>query len=126
MRSYEGLFIFAPEATTDVRKNQLKNLDDLVAKFKGKVIQKTEWGKKPLGYPVKKFREGYIVVVDYQLDSLKQSEFRNLLLLQEDILKFMITTKASEKKSEKKPEEPSKTVRPSNPTNSGSHTVSTR
>ena len=126
MRLYEGLFIFAPEATADTRKNQLKNLDDLVAKFKGKVVQKTELGKKTLGYTVKKFREGYVVVVDYQMESLKQGEFRKTLQLQDDIVKFMIITKVEEKKVVKKAEEPAKTTVKASTPPSGSHPVSTR
>ena len=118
MKLYEGLFVFPPEATTDARKTQLKNVEDLIAKLKGKVIQKAEWGKKPLGYAVKKFREGHVVIMDYQMDSLKQTEFRNALQLQDDLVKFMITvkdTKAEKKKSENASKAAAKTVAPSVP-----------
>ena len=93
MKVYEGFFVFAPEATTDARKNQIKMIEDLVAKFKGKVVQKVEWGKRPLGYPVKKFREGYIIIVDFQLESVKEPELSRAIRLQEEVLKFMITAK---------------------------------
>ena len=101
MTSYEGVFIFPPEAAGDTRKAQLKNLDELIGKFQGSVIQKNEWGKRPLGYPIRKIREGYFVVVEFGMPPSQATEFRKLLELQEDILKYMITVK-KENKPEKK------------------------
>ena len=93
MRSYEGMFIFPPESAPESGKKQLKNLEDLISKFQGSIVEKIDGGKKPLGYPVKKFKEGYFILLDFQLDSLKMMELRNALTLQEDLLKFMITLK---------------------------------
>ena len=93
MKSYEGFFVFPPESTPEVRKQQLKNLDDLIAKHKGQVAQKTEWGKKPLGYIIKKHQEGYGMIYDFQMDPAQATEFRKGLELQEDLIKFMVTVK---------------------------------
>ncbi len=101
MKSYEGVFIFPPEAAGDTRKAQLKNLDELIGKFQGSVVQKNEWGKRPLGYPIRKFREGYFVVAEFGMPTSQTTEFRKTLELQEDILKYMITVK-KESKPEKK------------------------
>ena len=101
MKSYEGVFIFPPESTGDARKAQLKSLDDIIAKFQGSVIQKNEWGKKFLGYPLKKFREGYVVVADFEMPTSQAVEFRKNLELQEDILKYMITVKTTVKPDKK-------------------------
>ena len=102
MKAYEGVFIFPPEAAGDGRKAQLKSLEDLIVKFQGAVIQKNEWGKRPLGYPLRKFREGYFVVADFEMPTSQAVEFRKSLELQEDIMKYMITIK-KEAKPEKKP-----------------------
>ncbi len=102
MKSYEAVFIFPPEVAADTRKAQLKNIDDIIAKFQGAVIQKNELGKRPLGYPLKKFREGYFVVVVFQMPTSQAGVFRKTIELQEDILKYMITVK-EEVKPEKKP-----------------------
>lgn len=106
MKSYEGLFIYPPEAAAEARKAQEKTLEELIKKFEGKILQKTEWGRKPLGYPLKKFREGHFVVLEFQLPPLKMNEFRKALELQTDLLKFMLTikqTKAPVKPVEKSP-----------------------
>ena len=93
MKSYEGLFFLTPEATIEIRKNQLKNIEAILEKFKGKITQTVEWGKRVFGYPVKKHKESHVMVLDFQLDPLKLAEVRATFLLQEDILKFMITVK---------------------------------
>ena len=93
MKTYEGMFILPPEAAPEVRKNQIKILEDLIKKFNGNVLQKIEAGKKPLGYPLRKFREGYMVVVDFEMAGPSAPELQKSLPLQEDILKFMITVK---------------------------------
>lgn len=93
MKSYEGVFIFPPEASAEARKMQFKNLEDLIAKYQGQMVQKMEWGKRALGYSLKKFQEGFLLIVDFQMDPAKTTEFRKNLQLQEDLLKFMITLK---------------------------------
>ncbi len=110
MKLYEGLFIFPPDSTPDVRKSQLKNLEDLIAKFKGQVQQKAEWGRKPLGYAIQKFRDGHFLVYDYQMDPAHATEFRKGLDLQEELIKYLIIVKPArvEKKPSSKPVKPAK------------------
>ncbi len=93
MKLYEGLFILSPDATPEVQKTQVDRVEECVKKFGGVVTEKLELGRKPLGYPLKKFREGALWGVNFQLDSIKANELRKALELQEDLLKYMITVK---------------------------------
>ena len=101
MKAYEGFFIFPPESNPDLRKTEIHQLEEGVKKFGGAVLQKIEAGKRPLGYPVRKFREGYVWIVDFQMDSLKAPEFRKALELQEGLLKYMVVVKKKVKPSKK-------------------------
>ena len=112
MKAYEGIFILPPESAADARKAQLKGMDDTLAKFQGSVIQKNEWGKRSLGYPLKKFREGYVVVVDFEMPTAQAGEFRKNLELQEDLLKYMITVKPAVKVDKKAASKPPAAVPP--------------
>src|SRR5438093_1187229 len=93
MKLYEGLFIFPPDAAADAQKSQVDRVEDCIKKFGGTVTEKIELGRRPFGYPLKKFREGNLWGVNFQLDSLKANELRKTLELQEDLLKYMITAK---------------------------------
>ena len=106
MKSYEGLFVFPPEATPDGRKTQIQNLEEAIRKYSGTVVQKVEWGKRPLGYPIRKFREGYFILLDFQMESLRATEFRKAIQLQEDFLNFMITVKTERKEAKKNAAKP--------------------
>lgn len=97
MKSYEGLFVFPPEATPDARKGQFEKLEGLIRKCGGSVAQKNEWGRKPLGYTVRKFREGHLVIWEIQLEGGKVGEFRKALELDEDVIKHMLTVKPERK-----------------------------
>lgn len=117
MRVYEGYFVLPPEAALDVRKNQIKTVEGLIEKFKGKVQQKTELGRRPLGYPLKKFKEGYAVVLDFELDPSQHEALGHALALQEEVVKFMVTRKETPgRKAATSPPSRERTVKKQNPT----------
>lgn len=101
MKLYEGVFIFPPEGTPENRKNQSKNLEDLFSRFQGEILHREEWGRRPLGYPVRKFKEGHFFTIDFRMNPHKTAEFQKALQLQEDLIKFMIVIKSH--RLEKKP-----------------------
>lgn len=105
MRLYEGVFIFSPDSGPDARKEELQELDNLVKKFNGIIAEKNDWGRKTLGYEIKKSREAYIVVLAFQMDPALVVEFKRSVQLESRILKATIILKelrASIKKSVKK------------------------
>ena len=91
MKKYEGLFIFPPEGTGEAHKDFSVEVTKWIEKFQGKVIQKTDMGKKRIGYPIKKYKEGKVLVVNFEMDPARMQEFRKDLELQEGLLKYMVT-----------------------------------
>ncbi len=112
MKSYEGIFVFPPTATPDERKAQDKAIDALIEKFKGKVNQRAEWGKRSLGYTIKRFREGLFSFVEFDMAPDGVSDFRKSLEVHPDVLKYMVTIKdpkigkVAPRKNAKKAEDP--------------------
>lgn len=93
MRTYEGLFIFPPESGPETRKEEAQALENHLKKFKAVVKERVEWGKRSLGYPLKKYKEGYVIVVEFTMGPEHAQEFRRTLELDERILKFMFTVR---------------------------------
>lgn len=98
MKKYDALVIFPPTVTGLDGKN---SFEELVKKNGGNIIHRTEMGKRFLGYPVKKSKEGYVVAFDFELLPDKMLELRRLLDLSEDILKYTIVIKEKNKAAAK-------------------------
>lgn len=93
MRTYEGIFVFPPTLSQDEKKGEEKKLEELIQRNEGKIVQKVDWGKRALGYRVKKFREGYLLYLDIQMKPARVIDFRKTVQLAPEIIKFMLTVK---------------------------------
>ena len=91
MSSYEGLFIIKPELKDEDAKNVFKVLNDLVAKNGGSVKKEEIWGKRPLAYPVKKFKEGHYYKLDFEAPGDIVPKLEGACKLNGDIIRTMIS-----------------------------------
>jgi|GEM_PF-650130 len=97
MRVYENLLAFSPSVSPEDRKVHEKELEKIIDKHSGKILNKNELGQKYLGYEVKKHREAYLVVWDVQMDPSRAMEYRRALQLYPNIIKYMVTHKLPKK-----------------------------
>ena len=98
MKKYDALIIFPPSVTGLDGKN---SFEELIKKNGGNILTRTEMGRRFLGYPVKKSKEGYVVAFDFELSTDKMGELRRSLDLSEDILKYTIVIKEKNKAAAK-------------------------
>ncbi len=94
MKKYEGLFIFSPELTGEGFKDPAAEVLKWIEKYQGKVIQKTDLGKKPLGHMIRKYKDGRMFLFDFEMDASRMQDFRKELELQENLLKYMVSIPA--------------------------------
>ena len=87
MRKYEGLFVYPPEETGTSLKEAEKRLEEQVQHFGGKVLERRDWGRRLLGFPLRKHREGHLLIWNFEMNPLQLGEFRKALELDEKILK---------------------------------------
>ena len=93
MRNYECIIIFPTEAAGGSSQASEKTMEALVNKASGKITNKIEWGKRRLGYEIRKQREGRFYILDIALDPANVAKFRKTLELEESILKYFIKFK---------------------------------
>ena len=91
MNNYEGIFIIKPDIKEEDVKNAFKAINDLVIKSGGSVIKEDVWGKRPLSFPVKKFKEAYYYKLDFEAPSEAVSKIEGACKLNADVLREMIT-----------------------------------
>ena len=92
MNKYESVVIINP----NVEENKLK---ELIEKFQtlintdGKVEQVNELGKKKLAYEVKKNKEGYYVVYDFEANPSLIAELERNYRITDEVIKFIVVKK---------------------------------
>ena len=106
MRKYEGLFIFPPDEGPDASKEGETRLEEMITRSGGRVLDRQDWGKRLLGYPIRKFREGRLLLWNFEMETGQLGEFQKALVLSEKILKSTVVKfvvpkppKASSKKA---------------------------
>ncbi len=102
-RKYEGLFIFPPEESATALKDAEKRLEDAVRHFGGRVLDRKDWGRRLLGFPIRKHREGHLLLWNFEMDPLQVREFRKVLELDEKILKTTLVKAPEVKAAEEAP-----------------------
>lgn len=91
MTQYEALIIFPPEETPDAAKEEEKRFEEALRRLGGRSLEKREWGRRPLGYSLRKFREGRLVLWNVEIEGSQVGELKKSLALDEKILKATLT-----------------------------------
>lgn len=103
-RKYEGLFIFPPEEGPEASKEEEKRLEEAIRRFGGRTLERKDWGRRLLGWPIRKAREGRILLWSFEMETRQLEEFRKVIQLDEKILRATLV-KASKPKPSKESRE---------------------
>jgi small subunit ribosomal protein S6 len=102
VRNYEVVFVAAPTLTSEELDGFINHIQSVVEGKNGKVVKVDNWGKKSLAYKIKKFREGYYVVLSIEGDGSTIAELERRFRVTDYIIRF-ISVRVDEdlKRSEK-------------------------
>ena len=88
MNKYEVMVIVKPaeeEATNAV----IEKVEALIARVGGTVEKVDRWGNR-LAYAVKKFTDGFYVLVNFEADPAEIKEIDRVLKINDDVLRYLI------------------------------------
>lgn len=90
MRKYELTYIVKPDLDAGALAALIERVNGFVAAEGGVVSMTTQWGLRPLSYPIRKHREGFYVfsVIELQASGLARLDQR--LRLTEDIIRYLL------------------------------------
>ncbi len=88
MRHYETLYIISPELGEEDYKAVVAKHRDLIEKGNGVIIKLDEWGRRRLAYELKKFDQGFYVLMDYCGEAGITAELARALKLDDKVLKY--------------------------------------
>ncbi len=89
-RNYELTVIFAPVLKEKGLSSAIASVENLVKKYKGKVVEMEEEGKQKLAYSIAKYGEGIYLFWKLVLPAEKVMEFETELRLQKGILRQLL------------------------------------
>jgi len=89
VRNYEVVFVAAPTLTSEELDGFINHIQTVAEGKNGKVVKIDNWGKKPLAYKIKKFREGYYVILSIEGDGSTIAELERRFRVTDYIIRFI-------------------------------------
>jgi small subunit ribosomal protein S6 len=90
MKSYEAMFILKPDLDKAGIDKILGQIQELVTKHKGAIVETKEMGKTRLAYPLKKYKEGIYYRINFSIIPDVIAIINRNLALNESILRMLI------------------------------------
>jgi small subunit ribosomal protein S6 len=90
MHSYELYFIVYPEADEEGLTAIIDKITQTITVHGGQVTEVNSKGKRKLAYPIRKFKEGYDVVMQTQLEFEGIQELERSLKLSEPVIRYLL------------------------------------
>lgn len=92
MNKYESVIIISPVVEEEGMKNLITKFTDLI-NTDGKVESVEEIGKKKLAYEVKKNKEGYYVLINFEAKPELIAELERNYRITDEVIKFIVVRK---------------------------------
>lgn len=89
MNKYEVMVIVKP-ADEEVVNATIEKIEALIARVGGTVEKVDRWGKRRLAYAVKKFTDGFYVLINFEADPAEIQEIDRVMKINDQILKHLV------------------------------------
>ena len=99
LKSYQSVLILKADLDDAQVDQSIEKITEFLSKNNGSLLKVDKWGKKRLGYRIKKSRFGYYLNIYHTCESLKVSALEADYKLYDLILKFLVI-KLSDKELE--------------------------
>jgi small subunit ribosomal protein S6 len=90
MPSYELVFIISPEVTDEEVPGTVTKVGESINKIGGNVTETTQWGRRKLAYPIKRFAEGNYVLAQIELEPALTKELEANLRVFDEVLRHLL------------------------------------
>ncbi|MBT3367047.1 MAG: 30S ribosomal protein S6 [Nitrospina sp.] len=90
MRSYQSVLILKPDIDEPRVDEALEKIGEFIKSYGGACLKVEKWGKKRLGYRVKKNRFGIYLNIYHTLESANVKDLETKFKLFDLVIKFMV------------------------------------
>lgn len=89
-RKYELLYVLNGTLRADQLKAQMQRVRELVESVADEITEIVEWGRRRLAYEIQDVREGYYVIVHFDMNPEHTSELERLLRINDAVMRYLI------------------------------------
>lgn len=92
MGKYEIMYILSANLDDAARKAEIEKLHGILTANSATIRNVNEWGVREFAYPIKKLTKGYYVILKVTAEPEGLREFDRLAKLDNQVIRFLITT----------------------------------
>jgi len=89
MQNYESIFVVRPTVPEEVIQQLTEKLTKQIEKSGGVLVKTEQWGKRKLGYEVKKERKGFYTLFYLKGNGTVVSDLERQYKLDDSIIKYL-------------------------------------
>lgn len=93
MQAYEVMYIIRPDLDEEAIKANVEKFAEVVNANGGADLKVDTWGKRRLAYEVKKFNEGYYILMNFNGEARTVEELERLMKISDAVIRFLTTKK---------------------------------
>ena len=98
MKHYEIICIFKPDLAKKAFEDLTEKIKNIITENGGKVIGQEIWDLRDFAYTIEKYKKGYYIFLQVDIESSKLNVIKNFFNLNENILRnLMIKVEEHEK-----------------------------
>jgi small subunit ribosomal protein S6 len=91
IRHYELGLVINPDLSDEQLEAQIVRVGQAIETRGGQIAHLDRWGRRRMAYPINRHRDGYYVFFDMELDSTVVGDVDRFLLVQENLLRYLLT-----------------------------------
>ena len=89
MNNFEAVVLLSPEINTDIRSSCLDNLEKIINKKSGKIINNEDWGLRDLSYKIDHHSKAFYKFYQIEIDGNELSNIGKILNQNEQIIRHL-------------------------------------
>lgn len=93
MRQYETGFVLSPGLSEEETEGFIKQMAEVIAQKKGRMVKQDVWGKRRLAYPIRRFHEGTYVFFLYEGPGDVSQELERRFKQTDSVIRFLTVLK---------------------------------
>ena len=96
-RLYESVLILSTQLSEEQVRGCFGEIEEILKKHDAKLVKKTDWGRKSLGFRIKKQSDGWYFVAEFEASPSKVADIRYAFRLADFLLFSSIFVKPKQK-----------------------------